>query len=125
MLPPTKIDLKKDKGLTIEWADGSTSYYSIAYLRKMSPSAEMQVLREEMARNPLTVLPAKMARQRGPLVAEGAEMVGNYAIKIRFSDGHDTGIYSWEYLREIDPGRGAERTPSEGEGREGRPHRPK
>jgi DUF971 family protein len=31
-------------------------------------------------------------------------MVGNYAIRIRFSDGHDTGIYSWAYLREIDPG---------------------
>jgi DUF971 family protein len=30
-------------------------------------------------------------------------MVGNYAIRIRFSDGHDTGIYSWAYLREIDP----------------------
>jgi DUF971 family protein len=30
-------------------------------------------------------------------------MVGNYAVKISFSDGHDTGIYSWQYLREIDP----------------------
>jgi DUF971 family protein len=29
--------------------------------------------------------------------------VGNYAIRIRFSDGHDTGLYSWDYLRRIDP----------------------
>ena len=36
-------------------------------------------------------------------IAESAELVGNYAIKIRFSDGHDTGLYSWTYLREIDP----------------------
>ena len=100
---PRNIDLKKDRGLTIEWSDGSTSYYSIAYLRKMSPSAEARQLREEIARNPLAILPASAARVSGALAAEGAEMVGNYAIRIRFNDGHDTGIYSWAYLREIDP----------------------
>lgn len=101
---PRKLDLKKDRGLTIEWSDGTTSYYSIAYLRRWSPSAEMRQLREEQAKNPLTVLPASAARaSSGPLVALGAEMVGNYAIRIQFSDGHDTGIYSWAYLREIDP----------------------
>jgi DUF971 family protein len=102
MPPPTKLDLKKDKGLTVEWPDGATSYYSIAYLRRMSPSAESRDLREKLKKNPLTVLPAS-AVSKGPLVATDAELVGNYAIKIRFSDGHDTGIYSWEYLREIDP----------------------
>jgi DUF971 family protein len=99
---PKHIDLKKDRGLTIEWDDGATSYYSIAYLRKMSPSAEAKQLREEMARNPLTILPSSMGKG-GPLVALGAELVGNYAIRITFSDGHDTGIYSWGYLRKIDP----------------------
>lgn len=101
---PAKLDLKKDRGLTVEWSDGTTSYYSIAYLRKMSPSAEARQLREEQKRNPLTVLPASAARATsGTLTALDAEMVGNYAIRIRFSDGHDTGIYSWAYLREIDP----------------------
>lgn len=99
---PAKLDLKKDKGLTVEWADGTTSYYSIAYLRKMSPSADMRQLREEMARNPLTVLPPSAARP-GPLVATSAELVGHYAIRINFSDGHETAIYSWAYLRSIDP----------------------
>jgi DUF971 family protein len=99
---PRQIDLKKDRGLTVEWADGATSYYTVPYLRKMSPSAEMRGLREEMSKNRLTVLPAGMARG-GPLTAESAELVGNYALKIRFSDGHDTGIYSWAYLRSIDP----------------------
>lgn len=103
MEPPRRLDLKKDRGLTVEWADGSTSYYSVAYLRQMSPSAEMKELRAEMERNPLTVLPAKMIASGGPLVAEGAELVGNYALRIRFSDGHHTGIYSWDYLRQIDP----------------------
>jgi DUF971 family protein len=101
---PAKLDLKKDRGLTVEWTDGTTSFYPIAYLRRMSPSADARQLRTEQAKNPLTVLPASAVRSAGgPLVAESAEMVGNYAIRIRFSDGHDTGIYSWAYLREIDP----------------------
>ena len=103
MQTPRNLDLKKDRGLTVEWSDGATSYYSIAYLRKMSPSAEMRELRTQMASNPLTVLPSNFASQKGPLTALSAELVGNYAIKIHFSDGHDTGIYSWDYLRSIDP----------------------
>jgi len=102
MDPPTRLDLKKDRGLTIEWSDGTTDYFSIAYLRRMSPSAEARELRTQMEKNPLTVLPASRGTA-GPLVAVAAELVGNYAIRIRFSDGHDTGIYSWDYLREIAP----------------------
>ena len=102
MDPPARLDLKKDRGLTIEWADGGTDYYSIAYLRRMSPSAEARELRTQLERNPLTVLPPSKGTV-GLLVALSAELVGNYAIRIRFSDGHDTGIYSWEYLREIAP----------------------
>jgi DUF971 family protein len=101
--PPAALDLKKDRGLTIQWADGASSYYTIAFLRKMSPSAEMRELRKEMSSNPLTVLPSSFARSAGPIVATGAELVGNYAIRISFSDGHHTGLYTWSYLREIDP----------------------
>lgn len=102
MQPPRHLDLKKDRGLTVQWADGSGSYYSIEYLRRMSPSADMRELRRAAAKNPLTVLPSGGGGS-GQLVATGAELVGNYAIKIEFSDGHRTGIYTWEYLREIDP----------------------
>lgn len=102
--PPAHIDLRKDRGMTVQWADGTTSYYSIAYLRRMSPSAEARELREQMARNPLTVLPASgHAGAAVPLTALDAQFVGNYAIRITFSDGHNTGIYSWTYLRQIDP----------------------
>lgn len=103
---PVKIDLKKDRGLAVEWADGTGSYYSIAYLRRMSPSADVRELRKAIAANPLTVLPSTGGG--GALTATGAELVGNYAIKILFSDGHSTGIYTWAYLREIDPERRAE-----------------
>jgi DUF971 family protein len=106
---PTRLDLKKDRGLTIEWSDGTTSYYSIAHLRRCSPSADMRQLRDELARNPLTVLPSSGNRSGAPLVALSAELVGNYAVRIRFSDGHDTGIYSWDYLRSIDPACSAKR----------------
>lgn len=100
---PRHIDIKKDEGLTITWEDGSTSFYSVAYLRKHSPSADARALREEMARNPLTVLPTSTGSSSGPLRIEEAHPVGNYAISLTFSDGHNTGIYSWRYLAEIAP----------------------
>jgi len=103
---PRKLDLDRERGLTVTWSDGRVSIYPIAYLRKMSPSAEARQLRENLERNPLTVLPASAtSSDSGPLRAEGAELVGNYAVRLRFSDGHDTGIYSWGYLRQIDPNR--------------------
>ncbi len=99
--PPTHLDLKRDRGLTVQWADGSSNFYPIKHLRRMSPSAESKMLREELEKNPLAVMPS--SGNTGTLTATGMELVGNYAIRIRFSDGHDTGIYSWRYLREIAP----------------------
>ena len=110
---PISIDLKKDRGLTIAWADGSSSYYSVVYLRRMSPSADMRQLRDEMVKNPLTVLsPAAGNAGDGgaSLVVRDASLVGNYAIQFSFSDGHTSGIYSWEYLRQIDPAAGRQET---------------
>ncbi|WP_432798910.1 gamma-butyrobetaine hydroxylase-like domain-containing protein [Poriferisphaera sp. WC338] len=98
---PKHLDVKRDSALTIEWEDGSRSTYTIAYLRKCSPSADAKKLREEMQNNPLTILPDGMTDQS--LSIENIELIGNYAVRISFSDGHHTGIYSWNYLREIDP----------------------
>src|SRR5688500_8725581 len=55
---PKHLELQRDRALTVHWTDGRISIYPIAYLRKMPPSADARTLREEMARNPLTVLPA-------------------------------------------------------------------
>jgi len=101
-MKPLHLDLARDRGLSIDWPDGRRSFYPVAYLRRMSPSAEQRELRAEMERNPLTVLPQTAATD-GSISAVDAELVGNYAVRIRFSDGHDTGIFSWSYLREIDP----------------------
>lgn len=100
--PPREVRLKKGEGLTVVWADGATSYYPVEYLRRMSPSADNRNLQEQLQTNPLMVLPKDVTA--GPVTATGAQLVGAYAIKISFSDGHDTGIYSWEYLHSIDPG---------------------
>jgi len=116
--PPQSIDLEKDRGLTLTWADGTVSFYPVVYLRKMSPSAEARKMRETINANPLTVLPARRGTQSTTLMAESIEMVGRYAIRIIFSDGHHTGLFSWQYLREIapesthpDPGEGDSLTP--------------
>lgn len=98
---PEHLDLERTRGLTIHWSDGSSRFYPLGWLRRMSPSAEQRALREEMERNPLTVLPTRPGGD-APLTATDAELIGNYAIRIRFSDGHDTGIYSWTYLKSIE-----------------------
>ncbi|MDZ4829375.1 MAG: DUF971 domain-containing protein [Phycisphaerae bacterium] len=99
---PKHVSLERERGLTVEWQDGKRSFFPVAYLRANSPSADARTLREKLAANPLTVLPS--SRSKGPLIALDAELVGRYAVRIRFSDGHDTGIFSWRYLREIDKG---------------------
>ncbi len=102
---PKHINLDPAEGLTIEWNDGLLSRFPVAHLRRLSPSAEARAIREALATNPLTVLPSGSS---APLHAIDAELVGTYALRIRFSDGHATGLYTWEYLRSIDPGRSAE-----------------
>lgn len=108
---PTAIDLQRDVGLTLTWPDGSRSFYPIALLRHLSPSADMRQLREQMRTNALAVLPA--GARPGPVSAVDAQLVGNYAIRIRFSDGHSTGLYTWEYLAQIDPARAPARESAE------------
>ncbi|MAA53032.1 MAG: hypothetical protein CMJ41_08475 [Phycisphaerae bacterium] len=104
-LPPRHLELDRTRGLVVHWSDGRLSIYPIAHLRRHSPSAEARELREELERNPLAVLPTS-ATSDAPLTAVDAELIGTYAVRIRFSDGHDTGIYSWNYLRSIDPAAG-------------------
>lgn len=99
-ITPVHLDLKRDEALTIHWSDGRVSVYPVAYLRRLSPSADAVQTRADLESNPLTVLKPTGA---GPLKAERLEPVGRYAVRIVFSDGHHTGIYTWTYLRQIDP----------------------
>jgi DUF971 family protein len=116
---PEHLDLDRERGLTIRWSDGLGHFLSIADLRRHSPSADARELRAAMAKNPLTVLPASKAS--GPLRADTVEPVGHYAIRIRFNDGHDTGIYTWRYLRELCGTVGKSVAGAGAEGSSGRP----
>src|SRR5438105_3689316 len=100
---PLRLNLKKDEKLEIDWQDGHHCVYSISYLRTMCPCAMCKTVREEGMSKPktrLAILPGNFAE---PLKAMAAELVGNYALRIEWSDQHSSGIYSFEYLREICP----------------------
>ena len=101
---PLKLDLKRDEKLTVAWQDGVTCVYPLVLLRKMCPCAACKETREAEATRPktsLSVLPETFTGGN-PTVVD-AQLVGNYALRIEWSDKHDTGIYSFQYLREICP----------------------
>jgi DUF971 family protein len=90
---PTDVKLhKKSATLELVYGEDSASELSAEFLRVHSPSAEVrghgrgqEVLQVGKRRVKISSL----------------ETVGNYAIKLAFDDGHDTGIYSWTYLKEL------------------------
>lgn len=89
---PTELHLHQRSGI-LEVAFGDTRYrLSCEYLRVHSPSAEV------MGHGP-----GQEVLQTGKedVAIDAIEPVGNYAVKLVFSDGHDTGIYSWDYLEEL------------------------
>ena len=98
--PPRALHLDRQRGLHVTFHDGTVAFLSLALLRRMSPSAEMRAEREAMAKNPLHVLSPRQAAA-GPLEAQTAELVGNYAVRIHFNDGHHTGLFGWNLLREL------------------------
>jgi DUF971 family protein len=104
-ITPVRLNLKRDERLEIDWQDGLKSVYSIDLLRTMCPCAMCKTVRQEKeTKKPLLqVLPGNYS---APMAALSAELVGNYAIQIEWSDGHGSGIYSFQYLREISPQRG-------------------
>ena len=90
---PCAIRVKtKEKLLEIDFEDGKAYKFPAEFLRVESPSAEVQGHSAKEKR---------IVSQRRYVGFLGVENVGNYAIRIRFDDFHDTGIYSWEYLRHL------------------------
>ena len=83
---------KKSRVLELLFQDGFEVKLTCEFLRVYSPSAEVRGHG-----------PGQEVLQIGKknVFIESIEQVGNYAVKLKFSDGHDSGIYSWEYLREI------------------------
>ena len=101
---PTRLNLKKDEKLEITWQDGLSSTYSISYLRTMCPCAVCREVREQdKLKKKKPLLPILPGNFSAPLAAVSAELVGNYALRIDWSDDHGSGIYSFDYLRSISP----------------------
>ena len=93
---PAEIRKKGGESLTVRWADGHVSTYKARYLRGRCPCAQcvsegtgQRLVFEEH-------IPPDMA-------ISAARTVGNYALHFDWSDGHTTGIYSFEYLRRLCP----------------------
>ena len=87
---PSKIHYhKKARELELTYADGNSHRLTVEYLRVFSPSAEVRGHH-----------PSQAVLQVGKkdVGLKNIEPVGRYAVKLAFDDGHDSGLYSWEYL---------------------------
>ena len=97
---PTRLKLEKTSHLEVDWSDGRHDVFPIAYLRKNCPCASCKTDRAAQAKSRLHVMGNY---SEGPVTVVTAEPVGNYAIKLHWSDGHASGLYSFDYLRDIAP----------------------
>jgi len=83
---------RAEKRLDIEYDDGRSFNFPAEYLRVESPSAEVQ------GHGPGEKI---IVAERAHVGVLEVEPVGNYAVRIKFDDLHDTGIYSWDYLYQL------------------------
>jgi len=101
---PEHIAISKSKGIEIDWKDGHHSSYGTEYLRDWCPCASCTGAHGTEPRAKTSQQPANPFQMYTPKAKMlGAEPVGHYAIKISWNDGHDTGIYTFDHLREICP----------------------
>ena len=90
---PTELRVKEGGSLlTVSFEDGSRFDLPAEYLRVESPSAEVQGHSPAERKT--------VAGKRNVRIA-AATPVGNYAVKLRFDDGHDSGLFTWRYLHEL------------------------
>jgi DUF971 family protein len=93
---PTNVQIVGSE-VAIAWNDGVESYFAAGMLRAASPSAETRGERDILGQQYGGHGPRNFDQVR----VVGWERVGNYALRFDFSDGHRTGLYSYEYLRAL------------------------
>jgi DUF971 family protein len=99
-----KVHVTTGEGVEITWSDGHTSRYDFAYLRDHCPCALCNDERQKKEKFGSAIGSSAALPMFKPRVkAKSATAVGNYAIQIEFTDGHATGIFSFDHLREICP----------------------
>jgi DUF971 family protein len=90
---PTEIRLSRDRRtLTVSYDSGESYALAAEYLRVQSPSAEVQGHSPEQR---------KLVPGKENVEILKVEPVGNYAVKLHFDDMHNTGLFSWAYLRKL------------------------
>ena len=93
MPKPTNINLhQKSRVLEVEYEDGSVHQLPCEYLRVYSPSAEVRG--HGKGQEVLQI-------NKKQVSLKGIQPSGNYALQLLFDDGHDSGIYTWEYLHQL------------------------
>lgn len=95
MLSPLKIKLNEQKSLTIKWNNGKEHTIPLQFMRDKSPDASNKgetILWKHYAP------PPQGPDKPGKYEVDNIEVVGSYAIQIRWKDGFDHGIYSWNLL---------------------------
>jgi DUF971 family protein len=99
-LIPLSLSKDGDDRLVIDWNDGHRSVYTWQHLRQQCPCASC---RDDKAKppDPFRILTPKELQPTGPLRPVALTPMGHYAYKITWNDGHDTGIYTLENLREL------------------------
>jgi len=97
MLYPTEVRrLPEERRLRVTWSDDSVSEYDYDTLRGYCPCAVCQGH---------SVSEVRFHPPAAPVEVTSIQPVGNYGLSIVFSDGHGTGIYRFDFLRDIDPAR--------------------
>ena len=94
MIQPVQIVEESESELSIEWSDGTTSRYTAAQLRRACPCAACvnewtgeKILKPESIPEDLAI--------------RNTSLVGRYALNFNFSDGHETGLFSFKYLKDL------------------------
>jgi DUF971 family protein len=92
------IKIINKENLFIKWDDNSESLIGLKYLRDECPCASCK------GETVLLKTYKPVSKQTSPemYIIKNIETVGNYAVQISWKDGHNTGIYSWEYLKKLD-----------------------
>ena len=99
-IQPTNLRLIDAGHLRIEWSDGEVREYAVRELRDLCPCATCREKRSAPP-PPVMELPVLSMAEARPLGIAAMKPVGNYAYNIAFSDGHNTGIYTLDTLREL------------------------
>jgi DUF971 family protein len=97
-----KVNVSTGAGVDIDWKDGHQTHYTFQFLRDACPCATCEEERKADNRPPgVPVKPAAtlLPMYKAPVRPTSATPVGKYAIHFKWNDGHESGIYSWDYLR--------------------------